>query len=64
MTALPEIPSPARVAITYKMSFDFVVKSGELTEKEKSAFLFENAASFFGFSGLKEPQRIRNMLED
>ncbi len=52
------------VAITYKMSFDFVVKSGELTEKEKSAFLFENAASFFGFSGLKEPQRIRNMLED
>ncbi len=51
-------------AITYRMSFDFVQKTDGLTEREKAAFLFENAASFFGFSGLREPVRIRNMVED
>ena len=52
------------VEITYKMSFDFILKSDELTEKEKAAFLFENAASFYGFSGLPECPKIPNMLED
>ncbi|MBR3553020.1 MAG: amidohydrolase [Clostridia bacterium] len=52
------------VAITYKMSFDFVQKSAELTADEKAAFLFDNAAAFYGFSGLCEPTAIRNMLED
>ena len=51
-------------AITYRMSFDFVQKTGELTEKEKAAFLFENAASFYGFTDLREPKRIRNIVED
>jgi len=51
-------------AITYRMSFDFIQKSDELQEKEKAAFLFENAASFYGFDDLKEPERIRNMVED
>ncbi len=50
------------VEITYKMSFDFVLKSGELTEREKSAFLYENAAEFYGFSGLRECEPIANML--
>ena len=52
------------VEITYKMSFDFVLKSTELTEEEKAAFLFENAKSFYGFSDLTECEKIRNMLED
>ena len=52
------------VEITYKMSFDFVLKSKELTETEKTAFLFENAARFYGFSGLTACEKIKNMLED
>ncbi len=52
------------VEITYKMSYDFVLKTNELTEEEKAAFLFENAASFYGFSGLTEREKIKNMLEN
>ena len=52
------------VEITYKMSFDFVLKSKELTEKEKAAFLFENAASFYEFLDLPQCPKIPNMLED
>ncbi|MGN0547227.1 MAG: amidohydrolase family protein [Acutalibacteraceae bacterium] len=52
------------VEITYKMSYDFIVKSTELEEAEKSAFLFENAESFYGFGGLTECEKIKNMLED
>lgn len=52
------------VEITYKMSFDFVLKSKELTEKEKTAFLYENAARFYGFTDLKACEKIKNMLED
>ena len=51
-------------AITYKMSFDFVVKSDRLTEKEKALFLGENAVSFYGFENLYIPERIKNMVED
>ncbi len=51
-------------AITYKMSFDFIVKSGRLTEKEKVLFLGENAVSFYGFSDLYIPEKIKNMVED
>ena len=52
------------VEITYKMSFDFVLKSEELTAAEKAAFLFENAAAFYGFSDLRPCEKIPNMLED
>ena len=52
------------VEITYKMSFDFVLKSKELTEAEKTSFLFENAKAFYGFSNLRECEKIKNMLED
>ena len=51
-------------AITYKMSFDFVVKSDRLTEKEKALFLGENAVSFYGFENLYIPVKIKNMVED
>ncbi|MGN1316422.1 MAG: amidohydrolase family protein [Acutalibacteraceae bacterium] len=50
------------VEITYKMSFDFVLKSKELTEAEKTAFLFENAKDFYGFTNLTECEKIKNML--
>ena len=51
-------------AITYKMSFDFVVKSDRLTEKEKALFLGENAVNFYGFENLYIPVKIKNMVED
>lgn len=31
------------VEITYKMSFDFVLKTDELSDSQKNAFLYENA---------------------
>lgn len=50
------------VEITYKMSFDFVLKSKELTDIEKILFLSENAISFYGFDDVKEQEIIPNML--
>ena len=50
-------------AITYRMSYDFVSKSTELTEKEKALFLGENARSFYGFHNLPELPYIKNMSE-
>jgi hypothetical protein len=50
-------------AITYRMSYDFIVKSAELTEKEKRLLLGENAQRFYGFQKLKELGYIKNMSE-
>ena len=50
-------------AITYRMSYDFVVKTPELTEAEKRLFLGENACRFYGFSNLPELPYIKNMSE-
>ena len=50
------------VEITYKMSFDFVLKSKELTDKEKLLFLSENAINFYGFDKVEEQEFIPNML--
>ena len=50
------------VEITYKMSFDFVLKSKELTDKEKLLFLSENAVNFYGFDKVEEQEFIPNML--
>ncbi len=50
------------VEITYKMSFDFVLKSKELTDIEKLLFLSENAVNFYGFDNVKEQEIIPNML--
>lgn len=47
-------------AITYRMSYDFVLKSSELTEEEKALFLGENARRFYGFGTLPY---IKNMSE-
>lgn len=50
-------------AITYKMSYDFIVKSPELTEDEKKLFLGENARRFYEFTGLPILPFIKNMSE-
>ena len=50
-------------AITYKMSYDFVTKSKELTDDEKRLFLCDNAKQFFGFGELVELPYIKNMSE-
>ena len=51
-------------AITYKMNYDFVVKSTGISEENKKLFLGENAVKFYGFSNLTVPEKIRNMVED
>ena len=50
-------------AITYRMSYDFVVKSNEFTDTEKKMFLGENAKRFYGFENLPELPYIKNMSE-
>jgi hypothetical protein len=50
-------------AITYRMSYDFVEKSTELTDAEKAAFLGQNAQRFYGFKNLPELPYIKNMSE-
>ena len=50
-------------AITYRMSYDFILKSDLLTEYEKRAFLGENASRFYGLTDLLELPYIKNMSE-
>lgn len=50
------------VEITYKMSFDFILKSTELTDEVKDFLLFKNAKSFYGFNDFNEIIPIKNML--
>ena len=50
-------------AITYKMSYDFVTKSQELTDEQKRLFLSDNAKQFFGFGELVDLPYIKNMSE-
>lgn len=50
-------------AITYRMSYDFVLKSSELTHEEKALFLGRNAERFYGFQHLVELPYIKNMSE-
>lgn len=50
-------------AITYRMSYDFIIKSDILTEEEKVLFLGRNAERFYGFKDLVDLPYIKNMLE-
>ncbi len=50
-------------AITYRMSYDFITKSNELTDEEKRAFLGGNAKAFYGFGPLPHLEYIKNMSE-
>lgn len=50
-------------AITYRMSYDFVTKSHELTDDQKALFLGANAKRFYGFDELIDLPYIKNMSE-
>ena len=50
-------------AITYRMSYDFVLKSDLLTYDDKRLFLGENACRFYGFDALPDLPYVRNMSE-
>ena len=50
-------------AITYRMSYDFIQKSSELSSDEKALFLGQNAYRFYGFTTLPELPYIKNMSE-
>ena len=50
-------------AITYRMSYDFVLKTAELSDSEKRLFLGENARRFYGFGELPDLPYIKNMSE-
>ena len=50
-------------AITYRMSYDFVLKSDELSHDEKAMFLGGNAQRFYGLGELKSLPYVKNMSE-
>ena len=50
-------------AITYRMSYDFVLKSSALTDDEKALFLGRNAQRFYGFGTLPDLPYVKNMSE-
>ena len=50
-------------AITYKMSYDFISKTTELTDEEKAMFLGGNAMKFYGLTNLPSLPYIKNMSE-
>lgn len=52
------------VGITYKMSFDFILKSDALFARDKEKFLYQNAQKFYGFVDFDPIEPIKNMLED
>ena len=50
-------------AITYRMSYDFIMKSQQLSDKEKALFLGENAQRFYRLQDLVDLPYIKNMSE-
>ncbi|MCD7935934.1 MAG: amidohydrolase [Tannerellaceae bacterium] len=50
-------------AVTYRMSYDFILKSGLLSEEEKVDFLGRNAENFYKFKNLPVIPYIKNMSE-
>lgn len=50
-------------AITYRMSYDFVLKSDLLSEKEKEMFLGGNAIKFYNLKNTIELPYVKNMSE-
>jgi hypothetical protein len=50
-------------AITYRMSYDFVEKSTDLSDTEKVLFLGQNAQRFYAFTSLPDLPYIKNMSE-
>ena len=50
-------------AITYRMSYDFILKTQKMKEEDKALFLGENAARFYRFEHLTDLPYIKNMSE-
>jgi predicted TIM-barrel fold metal-dependent hydrolase len=50
-------------AITYRMSYDFIIKSNLLSDEEKIAFLGANAMKFYRFEHPVDLPYIKNMSE-
>ncbi len=50
------------VEITYKMSYDFITKSNEISPADKEKLLFSNAKAFYGFDNLPQVNPLPNML--
>ena len=50
-------------AITYRMSYDFILKTHELTEESKALFLGLNAVKFYGINTEIDLPYIKNMSE-
>ena len=50
-------------AITYRMSYDFILKTTELTDESKALFLGLNAADFYGIKTEIDLPYIKNMSE-
>jgi predicted TIM-barrel fold metal-dependent hydrolase len=50
-------------AITYRMSYDFILKSDRLTASEKEQLMYRNAQAFYGFGELIDIPYIKNMSE-
>ena len=50
-------------AITYRMSYDFILKATELTDESKAMFLGLNAARFYGIDTEIDLPYIKNMSE-
>ena len=50
-------------AITYKMSYDFIIKSADMSDEDKALFLGRNAENFYGFKDIIRVKKIKNMSE-
>lgn len=50
------------VEITYKMSFDFILKSNDISIADKEKFLYKNAKEFYDFDEFDEITPVKNML--
>ena len=50
-------------AITYRMAYDFITKSKEISDEAKRMLLGENARSFYGFGTLPDLPYVKNMSE-
>lgn len=50
------------VEITYKMSFDFILKSNDISIADKEKFLYKNAKEFYDFDEFEEIMPVKNML--
>lgn len=50
-------------AITYRMSYDFLLKTDELSASEKEHLLYRNASTFYEFNNVRDLPYIKNMSE-